>query len=80
MTDFVISLIRTWVPIGVGAFLAWLFEFGLDLYSVEGELTVAITGVLAAVYYFAVRVAAEKWPAVGVLLGYNKAPAYNEPA
>lgn len=76
MSDFVIAQIRTYVPMAVGAFLAWLLEFGLDLYSVEAEFTIVITAVLGAIYYFIVRFLAEKWPAVGIFLGVNKAPEY----
>ena len=76
MSDFIIAQIRTYVPMAVGAALAWLLQFGLDLYEVEAQATVLIVAVLSALYYFAVRLLAEKWPSVGILLGYNKAPVY----
>jgi len=78
MSDFVISQIRTYVPMIVGAFLAWLLQFGFDLYEVEGQITVVIVAALSAAYYFIVRFLAEKWPGIGVLLGVNKAPEYSE--
>ena len=76
MSDFVISQIRTYVPMAVGAFVAWLLQFGFDLYEVEGQLTVVIVAALSAAYYLLVRLLAEKWPGFGVLLGVNKAPGY----
>ena len=80
MSDFVIAQIRTYVPMAVGAFVAWLLQFGLDLYEVEGAATVAIVGILSALYYFIVRLLAEKWPQFGVLLGVNIAPEYDKAA
>ena len=76
MSNFVISQIRTYVPMVVGVALAWLMQFGLDLYEVEAQATVFIVGLLSALYYFIVRLLAEKWPSVGILLGVNKAPEY----
>jgi hypothetical protein len=79
MSDFVIGLIRTYVPIVVGVLLSWLVSLGLNLDpSVQAGLISALTGILTAVYYTAVRFLAEKWPGAGILLGVNKAPAYNE--
>jgi hypothetical protein len=82
VSDFVIGLIRTYVPILVGAVIGWLISQGvLDPdagAAAEAGLITAITAVAQGVYYTAVRLLAEKWPWIGSLLGYNKAPAYNE--
>jgi len=79
MNDFVIGLIRTYVPIAVGAGVAWLVTLGVDLDAgTQTSAVIALTGALQAVYYTAVRYAAEKWPKAGILLGVNKAPAYDQ--
>ena len=75
MSNLITAQIRTWVPIGVGVLLTWLSTVaGVDYNS--PELAAGITGLVAAVYYSAVRYAAERFPAVGWLLGVNKAPGY----
>lgn len=82
MNDYIIGHIRTIVPVAIGAFLVWVGNTtglaGLD--QLAPELVPAVTGFIIAVYYALVRALAERWGFVGVLLGYNKAPAYKEPA
>ena len=79
MSDFVIGLIRTYVPLLVGVMLSWLVSLGVNFdASVEAGLIAALTGLLSGLYYTIVRLLAEKWPGVGILLGVNKAPVYNE--
>jgi hypothetical protein len=80
MSDFIIAQIRTYVPMLVGAFISWLAVFQLDLIDVEAELVTVITALLSALYYFLVRWGAEHFPWLGVLLGVNIAPKYDEPA
>lgn len=78
MNNFVTSQIRTYVPIVVGALIAWLATIGLnlDLETTSG-LTIFLTGALQAAYYFIARVLEKKWPQVGtVLLGSSKQPVY----
>ena len=79
MSDFLIGFVRTYVPITVGAFISWLVTLGITLSpeTKTGAVTF-LTGLFIAVYYTAVRLLAEKWPSIGILLGYNKAPSYNE--
>jgi len=83
MSDFVIAQIRTYVPMAVGFVLSYLVTKGILDADTSQSAGVAIssglTALLGAVYYFVVRFAAEKFPWVGVFLGYNKAPAYNKP-
>jgi len=77
MSNFVTGLIRTYVPIAVGAVVAWLLASGIEMDATsQAGAVVALTGFLQAAYYTAVRFAAEKWPKVGILLGVNKAPSY----
>jgi hypothetical protein len=67
----------------VGFLLSWLVAKGFLDESTSMEAATAIsaglTALLGGIYYFIVRFAAEKFPWVGVFLGYNKAPSYNAP-
>lgn len=79
MSDFLIGQIRTWVPIAVGAFFAWLLTVGVEIDgATQSAAVIALTGFIQALYYTGIRLLAEKWPQAGIFLGYNKAPAYNE--
>ena len=80
MNTLVPSLIRTYVPIAVGALLSWLITLGVTLDpSVEAGLVTALTGVLIAVYYTVVRLLEKRWPALSVLLGSRLVPASYSP-
>lgn len=77
MNDFITSLIRTNVPIVVGAFVAWLISLGIEVpEGSEGPLVVGLTALIIALYYTAVRWLETKWPAFGYLLGSKREPAY----
>lgn len=75
MTVFVISFIRTQTPALVAAFFAWLISLGIVL-PVEAELGLIafLTAVLTGAYYAVVRLFEEKYPQVGILLGFPKSP------
>jgi hypothetical protein len=81
VNDFVTSLIRTYVPIGVGAVLTWL---ATTLHVIVPDdasagLTLFIGAVLTAVYYLLARAVEKAWPGLGkvlVGLGIGKAPQY----
>ncbi len=78
MSDFVISSIRTYVPIFVGAFVAWLSLKGIQLdSSTVLALGTGLGGLFAAVYYGVIRLVEKKYPQVGVLLGSTQQPTYN---
>lgn len=80
--DLLASLVRTIVPTGVGAVLAWLASRAgivLDESSSTG-LVVGVTGLASAIYYAAVRLAESKWRWAGVLLGWKVPPSYDKPA
>jgi hypothetical protein len=75
MNDYAVSHIRTYIPIGIGVVATWLLSYGIDI---DGpELATAVTAAASAVYYGVVRLLAERWPLVGVLLGVNQAPTYD---
>ena len=80
MSDFVIAQIRTYVPMLVGMIVAWLLVQGIldaeTSKTVIINMTALLTSLFSGLYYFIVRLLAEKWPFLGVLLGVNKAPAY----
>ena len=78
MSNTILSLIRTYVPIAVGALVAWLLTLGVTLDPAsEAGLTVAGTGLLIATYYTLIRLLERRWPWVGILLGSAQAPTYS---
>lgn len=80
--DYVLSLVRTWVPIGVGAVLSYIaVRWGIVVpEDISTELAVGLTGVVIALYYGIVRALEKQWPWFGKLLGSSKKPAYVEPS
>jgi hypothetical protein len=72
------SLIRTWVPIGVGFVLALLGrKYGVVLDDASSAaLTSGVAALAAAVYYVIVRALETRWKSVGWLLGLAVAPTY----
>jgi hypothetical protein len=78
LTNYVTSLIRTWVPIGVGLLLAWLAQhFNVVLSGHTSDAVVAvITAALGAGWYAVVRLAEHRFPSLGWLLGSPAKPDY----
>ena len=79
--DQLASLIRTYVPIGVGFVLALLarkYDVILDDAS-SAALTSGVAALVSAVFYGVVRVLETRWKAVGWLLGLAASPQYSEP-
>jgi hypothetical protein len=72
------AVIRTVVPVVVGALLGWAAAIGLNL--PEGAVTEIVTVVVTTVYYAIARWVEMHWPAVGrffLSLGLtNKSPEY----
>lgn len=75
MTTFVISLIRSNVPIVVGALLTWLVSLGIVVPE-EGKvgLILFLVAFLSGFYYLIVRLLEERYPQIGILLGFAKSP------
>lgn len=77
------SLLRTLVPIVVGAVIGQAAKYGLNLD--EGAVTVIVTPTVTFVYYAVARVVEQAWPAAGRFLlslglagtptSYSKTPA-----
>ncbi len=81
MTNFLISLIRTYVPILVGSVISFLvvnYGFVVDE-SITAQLTAGLTGVIIAGYYLLARGLERKFPQLGFLLGTPAVPVYVEP-
>jgi len=78
MNDFLVSLIRTWVPVGVGLVIAWVVRntgLGIDE-DTSAQVTAVAVSVATALYYLVVRTLETRWPAFGWLLGVKRAPSY----
>lgn len=78
LTNYVTSLIRTWVPIGVGllvAFLATHFHVVLST-KTSDALVAVVTAAAGALYYSVVRLLEERFPQLGWLLGKPARPHY----
>lgn len=81
MGDFITSLIRTYVPVGVGAVLTWLATTLHIVVPADASagLTLFVGAVFTAVYYLLARAIEKAWPGLGKLLvglGVGKAPQY----
>jgi hypothetical protein len=75
--NLVMSLIRTWVPIIVGALISWLTNLGLHVNDeLRGGMTILLTALFIGVYYTVVRVLERQFPALGMLLGTARQPLY----
>lgn len=74
MNDYIVSLIRTVVPVAVGSLLGWLAVRGFEL--PEGPVREAVVGLCIAGYYALVRLAERRWPPLGLLLGKRAEPVY----
>lgn len=80
MSDFVTSLIRTYVPIAVGAVASYLLTAGIEIdANAQLGLVTFITALLQGVYYLVARLLERKMPSIGgLLLGSSKKPEYTE--
>lgn len=79
MNDFVTSLIRTYVPIAVGAVVSFLLTKGIELdANAQLGLVTFLTALLQGVYYLVARLLEQKFPQLGFLLGSTKKPEYTE--
>lgn len=78
MSNTIVSLIRTYVPVAVGAALAWLLTLGVQVDAeAQAGLVTGLTGVLIAAYYAVARALERRWPWVGYLLGVPAEPTYD---
>jgi hypothetical protein len=81
MNNLVTSLIRTYVPIAVGALASYLLTKGIEVdANAQLGLVTFLTAVLQGVYYLVARLLERANPKLGVLLGSTKKPDYIQPA
>ena len=77
INSYVTSLIRTYVPLGIGVLVTWLASLGIDIDSTASAALVAgIGAVVAAAWYALARLLEKRWPKLGGLLGVPRAPSY----
>lgn len=79
LSTYVVSVLRTTVPAGIGAALAWLASLGIDAGpDASAGLTMGGTAMAIVVYYAAVRAIEPRLPAWlrVVLLGAARTPSY----
>lgn len=77
MSSWIIQQVRTWVPIVVGSFAAWLLSLGVELSAEEqGGLVIGLTGLIVGLYYSLASWLSKKWPWTGFLLGSTRQPTY----
>ena len=80
MNQLVISLIRTYVPLAVGAALAWLStELGIVDLDVQGAQALGVA-IVTGLYYLVARLLERRWPEAGALLGHRSQPDYTRDA
>ena len=72
--DLLISLRRTLVPVAVGYLLAQAARAGFNIPA--DQLTGVLEALITGAYYAVVRIAEQKAPALGVLLGASRQPRY----
>lgn len=69
------SIVRTIVPIAVGYLAALLLRWGIGLdESALAGLTEFLGALFSAVYYVLIRAVEQRWPKIGVLLGWASTP------
>lgn len=78
MSNAIVALIRTLVPLLVGAIVGWLANLGLNLDpETQAQAVLALSTLAASLYYIGVTALAKRVPAVGWLLGVAKRPVYS---
>lgn len=81
MSNLVPSIVRTVTPYLYGLVAAMLlkkFGYAIDE-KTSGEMMAAISGLLSAGIYIAIRIAAKKYPKLELLLGTSNVPVYVTP-
>lgn len=69
------SFVRTLVPFAVGQIVSFAATLGIEVTEdQETAFTVVLGFIVAAVYYVVVRFVEQKWPKVGILLGWWATP------
>lgn len=78
VSDYLLSLVRTYVPLGVGVLVTWLASYGIQIDSTAtAALAAGVGAIVSAALYALIRAAERRWPRLGALLGVPKAPTYH---
>lgn len=79
MSNFIVSTIRTLVPIALGGAATWVArKTGFILNEdIEAQAAVIVTGGVIAAYYVLVHALEQRWPKIGLLLGRDTLPYYD---
>lgn len=85
MHAYIVSLIRTGVPVAVAAALTWLAaKTGIVLDEETSKMaTLVVFALTVGGYYALARAIEERWPTLGKILvgfGAGASPTYKEPA
>lgn len=78
LSNYAISSIRTYVPIGIGLLLTWLassLHLVIDPSSQAGLVALCVA-VLTAAYWTLVRLIEKRFPQAGIFLGVAARPLY----
>lgn len=77
MSDFIISFIRTAVPMLVGTVSSYLITKGVEVTpELQIQLIGLLTSVISLAYYSLARLLETKYPKLGIMLGIPKTPIY----
>lgn len=85
LSNWVISLIRTYVPLWVGAGVVivqgYLSDHQILWITIDSQQAAAwATGIAVSLYYLVARLLERKWPKLGgILLGHTGKPVYVTP-
>lgn len=74
MNDHIIAIIRTVVPMIVGAIVTYLASVNIEIDA--AALEAVLFPIVSGVYYIVARLLAEAVPALGWLLGHPAKPEY----
>lgn len=78
MSNFIIAVIRTLIPIVVGWVVALLVSAGIHIDTdLAAGLIVSLSTLVASLYYIGVAWLERKWPWFGWLLGVARNPVYS---
>ena len=73
------AIVRTVVPLVVGALLSWFITRGLDLSQYENAINAWVMIAVTTLYYSLFKWLESKWPFFGYFLGSKKQPVYVNP-
>lgn len=74
------SVVRTGVPVLVGVVVSFAAAKGIHVSpELEAQLVVLAGAAAGSIYHWLVRVLEERWPRFGWLLGFARAPHYEDP-